>query len=466
MKRFKLIFPLLVLLLLVTTRCTKEKLTETSSIETQEEFLVDNIQDPIIKNFLTTSYVSSVNENVLPKLKSRNDEELIDDVIDALNEQNKQHNFIKNLSKKFGYPIWDRSYIYESSNNDRLILFTPLAFEDGDEITSFIVAVPQNDSYHIELFTKKKIDNLIKNPNKANDNLIFTVMFCIIADLDIFDNAREEYVEWFNENKDSFTGGDDEASSRGCTDDVICASEPVALTSDTEIASSRGIVCITIVTCDTGGGDSSCQECGGGGGTGGVSGGGGSGSGSAYPTLESNLTTEQFNTLKSYNLNSNEMNLLEDLFERGMFEENLNECEKSLIVSSPNHAVCATTIYANSLTANTTERRIFGSNTVNGCGDAFRHAHWNALNTKTCGAGMAQEFGDAHECDSPASSGRTMDLNNNQIGRQIGMDNINLPHSGFGAKVCDALGNGLLSVLSNTSNVNSRIVSSTRCSCN
>jgi len=325
--------------------------------------------------------------------------------------------------------------------------------------------------YHIEVFTKTKIDYLIKNPNEANDNLIFTVMFSIIADLDIFDNPREESIEWFSENKDNFVENDDSASYRGCTEDVVCAPQPVAITSNTGITFSSNVNCITIVNCDTGGGDNSCQECGGGGGTGGASSGGGSGSGSAYPVLESMLTVQQFNTLKSYHLNSSEMNLLENLFKRGMFAEELNPCEEELIIRSPNHAVCAGIIYSNSITASQNERMRFGFNGWNDCGDAFRHAHWNALNTKTCGAAIAREFGDAHECDNAGNPPRvtpetTMDLNNNQAGRNIAVNNLSTAHGDFDDLVCTELQNGQLTVLTNPRNPNSWPTTSAGCTCN
>ncbi|WP_163862535.1 DUF6973 domain-containing protein [Myxococcus eversor] len=58
--------------------------------------------------------------------------------------------------------------------------------------------------------------------------------------------------------------------------------------------------------------------------------------------------------------------------------------------------------------------------------DAFRHAYWNALMTREFGAEWTQQFATAHEGmpGNPADR-EAMDLYNNQVGRQIALDNPN-----------------------------------------
>lgn len=56
----------------------------------------------------------------------------------------------------------------------------------------------------------------------------------------------------------------------------------------------------------------------------------------------------------------------------------------------------------------------------NGKGDAYRHAYFSALNSKSLGVALAKRLGDAHENkpNQPLLE-RTMDLRNNQIGRDL-----------------------------------------------
>jgi hypothetical protein len=63
----------------------------------------------------------------------------------------------------------------------------------------------------------------------------------------------------------------------------------------------------------------------------------------------------------------------------------------------------------------------------NDCGDAFRHAYWNASMTIRIGAYYAELFASAHESDTPADRvrEREMDLFNNSVGRTIGLNNPN-----------------------------------------
>jgi hypothetical protein len=60
----------------------------------------------------------------------------------------------------------------------------------------------------------------------------------------------------------------------------------------------------------------------------------------------------------------------------------------------------------------------------NGQGDAFRHCYWNALMTRRTSAARAKEFADAHETNpgQPEAEMR-MDLNNNEVGRNLAVAN-------------------------------------------
>lgn len=145
---------------------------------------------------------------------------------------------------------------------------------------------------------------------------------------------------------------------------------------------------------------------------------------------------------------------------------NMNQCEKELALKNPN---CAIKIKNNKLLAQNTTISIFGFNKANECSDAFRHAYFNILNTIDCGAQLAKDFGDAHECEVPPEeqSSKEMDLHNNEIGRQIAINNPNSSNSQLISIVCTKLLNGDLFVLSDPADSNSAIVDSDikNCSC-
>lgn len=64
-----------------------------------------------------------------------------------------------------------------------------------------------------------------------------------------------------------------------------------------------------------------------------------------------------------------------------------------------------------------------GSLGYNGILDCFRHTVWSAFNAYDQGYDLAKEFGDAHESDpSNPTDEKDMDLYNNQLGYQIGID--------------------------------------------
>ena len=86
--------------------------------------------------------------------------------------------------------------------------------------------------------------------------------------------------------------------------------------------------------------------------------------------------------------------------------------------------------------------------TNDGHTDAFRHAYWNARLTSEFGAEWTAQFATAHEGSNPGNSTReAMDLYNNQIGRQIAINNPNASPAELADLVKKALDNGDLVVV-------------------
>ena len=80
--------------------------------------------------------------------------------------------------------------------------------------------------------------------------------------------------------------------------------------------------------------------------------------------------------------------------------------------------------------------------------DAFRHAYWNARLTSEFGAEWTTQFATAHEGNNPGNSTReAMDLYNNQIGRQIAINNPDASPAELADLVKKALDNGDLVVV-------------------
>jgi hypothetical protein len=86
--------------------------------------------------------------------------------------------------------------------------------------------------------------------------------------------------------------------------------------------------------------------------------------------------------------------------------------------------------------------------TNDGHTDAFRHAYWNARLTSEFGAEWTTQFTTAHEGSNPGNSTReAMDLYNNQVGRQIAVNNPNASPTELADLVKKALDNGDLVVV-------------------
>ena len=83
-----------------------------------------------------------------------------------------------------------------------------------------------------------------------------------------------------------------------------------------------------------------------------------------------------------------------------------------------------------------------------GHNDAFRHAYWNATLTREFGVEWTKQFTTAHEGSNPGNSTReAMDLYNNEVGRQIALDNPNASPQQLADLVKKALDDGKLVVI-------------------
>lgn len=97
--------------------------------------------------------------------------------------------------------------------------------------------------------------------------------------------------------------------------------------------------------------------------------------------------------------------------------DRLNAEEKRLVVLHPGQAL---TVYSMSNIATRVSITYFrDGNHDNNNGNAFRHAYWNALLTIELGYNNAEMWGTAHEYGQ-SGLGTTMDLQNNEEGRQAG----------------------------------------------
>lgn len=87
----------------------------------------------------------------------------------------------------------------------------------------------------------------------------------------------------------------------------------------------------------------------------------------------------------------------------------------------------------------------YGANGINDNSDAFRHAYFNALNSRDMGRWLAKKLSDAHESETPTvwSLEVQMDLFNNNIGHQAGHDFPNNNDIQMTNLIKDRINNGL-----------------------
>jgi len=103
--------------------------------------------------------------------------------------------------------------------------------------------------------------------------------------------------------------------------------------------------------------------------------------------------------------------------------EGPNSAELILVNQYP---IQAFKIFKNAnIARNESNTRYPTSNQINDKADAFRHAYWNALNTRSVGLEITILFGEAHEYGTPSKFQleKDMDLHNNGVGRVIGINN-------------------------------------------
>ena len=96
----------------------------------------------------------------------------------------------------------------------------------------------------------------------------------------------------------------------------------------------------------------------------------------------------------------------------------------------------------------------FADGSHNGHQDAFRHTYWNARLTQEFGAEWAEQFTTAHEgvADTPSAE-EAMDLYNNEVGRQIAIDNPDASPEEIAGLVQQAADNGELLVIDGDGNL-------------
>jgi len=89
-----------------------------------------------------------------------------------------------------------------------------------------------------------------------------------------------------------------------------------------------------------------------------------------------------------------------------------------------------------------------------GHNDAFRHAYWSALLTKEFGAEWAEQFTTAHEgVPGNQSTREAMDLYNNEVGRQIALDNPNASKKELANLIEQAITDGKMVVINAEGNL-------------
>ena len=100
-----------------------------------------------------------------------------------------------------------------------------------------------------------------------------------------------------------------------------------------------------------------------------------------------------------------------------IFGRNLTREELIIAAAYPSQALTAS---SDAKTAETTASSLYQAYTLyQGNGDAFRHAYWNSLMAKSIGVSLATAFANAHESETPNGIDKTMDLNNNNTGRNV-----------------------------------------------
>lgn len=273
----KKLFPLIVLSLmtLLLSRCTDElQQVEPYSAASPDGPQPRNRVDTL-SNFFQVDYVSNTNQYLLPAISLRSSIDLLEEARKQLAELDMEKGFVKNIVRKYGYPVWDRSSILYGTNREEFVI-TPLAFTDGKAITGYFIAIYLDEIFWFRLVKKDKMDKAIEGKGDLKDwkNLPFGVLKSVALDRELFGFTNQPYIDWFLAQNGSEIGFAS-ITARSCSlvETEIC--EPIyAIVSTNE-------ECTTYVEeiCTPGGDSGRCQECSGGD-DGGATGGGSSGSGS------------------------------------------------------------------------------------------------------------------------------------------------------------------------------------------
>lgn len=122
--------------------------------------------------------------------------------------------------------------------------------------------------------------------------------------------------------------------------------------------------------------------------------------------------------------------------------KNLTPAEKKFVIWATEAAI---DFYYQAQEALQESQTRFPDSLQNGRGDAFRHAYWSAMMAQSRGANLAEQYGNAHE-DFPGNRTpvRNMDLHNNGVGRQIGVDNPGASRAQLANLVVQSLNEGRL----------------------
>lgn len=255
----KLFFRALILMFtLVLTNCTDDLHDIELTSERNEISTAGRIKDDTISNFFVTDYISSQNNNLVPQASLRGSNELIDEAIKQLTELDLKKRFIKNVVRKFGYPIWDRSTLLYAKHREE-VLIIPFAFPESESTTAYFIALNVEEKLWFTLVKKKKLNKAIKGKGSLKnwENLPFAVLKSVMIDKDLFGYNNKTYIDWLLAREGNETGL--VSGLRSCTSTEITVCEELVQA----LVNSR-FVCTTYYqsVCDTPGGESGrCQEC-------------------------------------------------------------------------------------------------------------------------------------------------------------------------------------------------------------
>tara|TARA_R110002049_G_scaffold14680_1_gene61604 strand:+ start:204 stop:2111 length:1908 start_codon:yes stop_codon:yes gene_type:complete len=135
----------------------------------------------------------------------------------------------------------------------------------------------------------------------------------------------------------------------------------------------------------------------------------------------------------------------------GVWKNELNSQEKEIIKTNPYKAY---KIFKNRAVAVTETENRFGTNGLNDKSDAFRHAFFQAINSRDVGVSFAGDLADAHESETPLrwNLEKLMDLKNNEFGLLKGSENPSANNQTISSLINQAVLDGDLVYLSPINN--------------